>query len=612
MSAKQRLSVVLCWHMHQPQYRDLLNHTYTLPWTYLHVIKDYVDMVAILENIPEARAVVNFSPIMLEQIDDYAKQLREYLDQKLPLRDPLLAALAAMPWPLAEEEYKTLVKNCLRINEERLINRFPAYRRLADLAAGFIKPLEPITYLSEQYLADLLVWYHLAWMGETVRMKDERIQRLIDKGKAFSLQDRRVLLEVITELVTSVIGRYRTLAEAGRIELSMTPYAHPIVPLLINLDCAREAMPHLLLSNTSHASENNQSSSHDSYDGEERRQGRPDRRRHSSVLQKNYQGGVERAQWHIRTGKAFFKQHFGMEPQGCWPSEGGVSAAALKLLGDNGFTWAASGEKVLHNSVARSGGIDNVVPTQQLYQPYRVAKTTIPCFFRDDGLSDLIGFTYSKWHSEDAVNNLMHHLENIATACHDKPDAIVSIIMDGENAWEYYPDNAYHFLTTLYKKLANHERLTLTTFSSYLKNRSRKPFTELKEMVSGSWVYGTFSTWIGDSAKNRGWEMLCAAKQAFDTALRSGHLEGDELTLAEQQLAVCEGSDWFWWFGDYNPAETVSDFEKLFRLHLSNLYQLIGSPVPDYLSSVISHGSETAMRSGTMIHSATEQATSSL
>ena len=565
MSAENRLSVVLCWHMHQPQYRNLVTGSYALPWTYLHAIKDYVDMADILETTPGARAVVNFSPITLDQIDDYARQINGYLEHAQPLRDPLLAALAATPQPLNGADYMALIHACLRVNKERLIDPFPSYRLLADLASTLLSQAEYMPYLSGQFLADLLVWYHLAWIGETVRRRDVRIQQLMKKGQGYTPEDRRLLVTIIGELVSSVIGRYRRLCEAGIIELSMTPHAHPIVPLLVKLDSAREAMPDVNLPVTT-----------------------------------RYPGGTERAQWHIRAGKAVFSHYFGIEPQGCWPSEGGVSNDTLQLLAEHGFVWAASGEKVLRNSLTAAGEMEGAAHTEWLYQPYQFNNKDIACFFRDDGLSDLIGFTYSKWHSDDAVSNFIFHMENIARACHDKPNTIVSIIMDGENAWEYYPENAYHFLTALYKRLGENKRIELTTYSAYLARREKaKPPTKLNNIMAGSWVYGTFSTWIGDSAKNRAWDMLCEAKQAFDAAVKSG-LQGEALAAAELQLAICEGSDWFWWFGDYNPAETVSDFEKLYRLHLSNLYHLIDKQPPDYLSAVISRGTGSPVHSGTM------------
>ncbi|HKK14845.1 MAG TPA: glycoside hydrolase, partial [Gammaproteobacteria bacterium] len=219
------------------------------------------------------------------------------------------------------------------------------------------------------------------------------------------------------------------------------------------------------------------------------------------------------------------------------------------------------------------------------------------CFFRDDGLSDLIGFTYSDWHGDDAVANLVHHLENIAEVT---TDAVVPVILDGENAWEYYPDNGYHFLSGLYERLAAHPRLQLTTFSDCLAGDPTPG--RLDRLVAGSWVYGTFSTWIGDRDKNRGWDMLREAKLAFDAFAGARDVDAGRLDLARHQLAVCEGSDWFWWFGDYNPADTVTDFDRLFRMHLANLYQLLGQEPPEYLSHAFSHGTGRPERGGVMRH----------
>jgi alpha-amylase/alpha-mannosidase (GH57 family) len=218
-------------------------------------------------------------------------------------------------------------------------------------------------------------------------------------------------------------------------------------------------------------------------------------------------------------------------------------------------------------------------------------------FFRDGGLSDTIGFNYSDWHADDAVANLLHHLENIAEQCGEDQDCIVSIIMDGENAWEFYPQNGYYFLSTLYKQLSEHPQLELTTYSAYLDTNPE--VSKLSHIVAGSWVYGTFSTWIGDADKNRGWEMLCDAKAAFDRAVDSG-MTDEQRMAAEHQLAICEGSDWFWWFGDYNPMDTVSDFDELFRLHLSRLYLLMDIEPPEYLGHAFSHGGGTPLHGGTM------------
>jgi alpha-amylase/alpha-mannosidase (GH57 family) len=230
-----------------------------------------------------------------------------------------------------------------------------------------------------------------------------------------------------------------------------------------------------------------------------------------------------------------------------------------------------------------------------LYRPYSVADSRMSCFFRDDGLSDLIGFTYASWHADDAVANFIQHLENIAASCRAHPDRVVPVILDGENAWEYYPENGYYFLSALYRRLAEHPEIELTTFSDYLESH---PTKRLRMLTAGSWVHGTFSTWIGNADKNRGWDMLGDAKRAFDAA--APRLAPERRAAAERQLAVCEGSDWFWWFGDYNPQAVVSDFERLYRLHLTNLYQLLGVEPPDYLAHVFARGSGEPVHGGVM------------
>ena len=214
MSADARLKVVLCWHMHQPQYRDLISGAYHLPWTYLHAIKDYVDMAAHLEAHPSARAVINLAPLLLEQIEDYAGQVDGFLSNSRAIRDPLLASLAA-PLPADAESRLGLIKACLRANETRMIQRFAPYRRLAEMAKWLCAHTDGLSYLSDQFLADLLAWHHLAWLGETVRRTDARVKRLLEKGAQYTLHDRRELLAVIGELLTNILPRYARLAGSG-------------------------------------------------------------------------------------------------------------------------------------------------------------------------------------------------------------------------------------------------------------------------------------------------------------------------------------------------------------------------------------------------------------
>ncbi len=558
--SKQALNVVLYWHMHQPDYRDQRNGEYHLPWTYLHTIKDYIDMVAHLENNAHAKAIVNFAPILLEQIDDYATQLRDYLNHGKALRDPLLSALAEPVLFLDHDKRLNLVKSCLRANKKRLIDRFDVYSTLADMAELAIERPDKLVYYSDQYFVDIVVWYHLVWIGETVRKTDQRVKSLMKQARNFSISDRHLLIEIIGELISGVIGRYRKLAESGQIELSTTPYAHPILPLLIDFKSAEQALPNTTL-----------------------------------PLSPTYPGGLERCRWHMEKGISVFKKHFGILPAGCWPSEGGISTETIELIADVGLKWLASGESVLRNTLEKN----NVNQDCCIHDVYSFRDKEIACFFRDDGLSDLIGFKYADWHADDAVANLIHHLESIAKICSDNANAVVSIILDGENAWEYYPENGYYFLSALYQKLSQHDGIRLTTYTEYL--TSKKESICLQEIVAGSWVYGTFSTWIGEKDKNRAWDMLVEAKKAVDKALSEGRLNEVQLQSALMQLATCESSDWFWWVGAYNPSESVATFDEQYRIHLCNLYQLIDVEPPEYLARAFSFGSTSTSISGTML-----------
>ncbi|MCG8015894.1 MAG: glycoside hydrolase family 57 protein [Candidatus Thiodiazotropha sp. 'RUGA'] len=558
-----RLQVVFCWHMHQPYYKGPEGSDYLLPWVYLHGLKDYADMAAHLEHVPDAKAVVNFAPVLLEQIDDYSEQIDAWLKTGKLIKDPLLAALAGPGLPVDEASRKSLISACLRANEHRLISRFKHFNELADLVKHTLENERMVGYLNDQCLVDLLVWYHLAWVGECQRVNDLRVRSLQSKGRGFNSDDRRRLMELIGEVLQDLPGRYAKLAKSGQVELSVTPYAHPIVPLMIDMESAKDALPSI----------------------------------HMPELEQ-YPGGESRARWHIRKGLEVFEKHFGFRPNGCWPSEGGVSEATLKMLEEEGFSWAATGQQVLSNSLMAGGG-DSQLPENWVHSAYHVQEGHLNMFFRDDGLSDLIGFTYGEWHADDAVGDLINHLVNIADACEGDPDAVVSIIMDGENAWEYYPYNGSYFLNAMYERLAEHPRLRLTTFSEVL-DRQKKLSPRLSKLVAGSWVYGTFTTWIGDRDKNRAWDMLGEAKKVYDQVLADKNFSDEQLMEIEKQLAICEGSDWFWWFGDYNPESTVSDFEQLFRSQLSHLFELLGEPVPDYLSEVFAVGSGAPVQGGVM------------
>jgi alpha-amylase/alpha-mannosidase (GH57 family) len=561
MTVQARLPVVLLWHMHQPQYRDALTGQYVLPWTYLHAIKDYTDMAAHLEAIPGARAVINFTPVLIEQLEEIAQRTTAHLETSSPLPDPVLALLGPGPVPRDPAERLELMRACLRAQRKQMIERFGPYLELATIAETLATP-ERIVYASNQLIHDLAVWYHLAWLGETVRRADPVAIALTAQGRCFTEAQRRQLLMLVAEQVRSVVPRYRRLSERGQCELSVTPYGHPIVPLLLDFHSARDAVPSMPLPH-----------------------------------HPGYPGGTERAAWHIEEGLRIFMRAFGVRPAGCWPSEGAISRGTLELLDRSGFRWTASSTNVLRGSLTLSNPQASSDPL--VYnRPYQLPGTTMQAFFRDDALSDLIGFTYATWHGDDAANHLIGEVAQLARRYADSPNHAIVIALDGENAWEHYPFNGYYFLRALYTSLATHPLLELTTLSECLA-RGITP-TPLQHVMAGSWVHGTLATWMGDPEKNRAWDLLCEAKAAFDRVIRLGTLAAQERIAAERQLALCESSDWFWWFGDYNPQDAVTQFDRLYRRQLVNLYRLLGLAPPENLSQPISVGRGAPEHGGVM------------
>ncbi|MBI3053707.1 MAG: glycoside hydrolase [Betaproteobacteria bacterium] len=556
-----KLEIIFLWHMHQPDYRDHARGEFTLPWVYLHALKDYTDMAAHLERHPRVRAVVNFVPVLLDQIEDYGEQFASG-----NWRDPLLRLLAAPDFNrLAAAERKLIIDSCFRTNHASMIEPFPRYKRLRDLFRIVEGADEAArAYLSGAYLADLITWYHLTWAGETERRRQPLLAELMTKGEGYTADDRKRLVAFIGEAVRGIIPRYRALAASGQIELSTTPHTHPLAPLLIDFASAREAEPAAELPGAG-----------------------------------CYPGGRARTTAQLESALASHAARFGAPPAGVWPAEGAISNAFLKLLAGADCRWTAASESVLAASLRRAA---HEMPSREryLYRPYRVEGAPgITVFFRDEKLSDLIGFEYRHWHGKDAAADFAARLHAIRRQVPEGETAVATVILDGENAWEHYPYNGHYFFEDLYTLLEADPELHTTTCADYI---ARYPDTAraLPGVVAGSWVYGTFSTWIGHPDKNRAWDLLCAAKQTYDLVTGSGRLNAQEERAAAAQLAVCESSDWFWWFGGHNPAQSVASFDRLFRLNLSNLYHRLKVEPPAALAEPVSHGGGEPEGGGTM------------
>ena len=565
-NVEERVDLVLLWHMHQPDYRDHATGEFQLPWVYLHALKDYTDMAWHLERHPGMRAVVNFAPILLEQLEDYADQFASHR-----VRDRLLRLLGqSEATPLAEGDRAFILDRCFHANHERTIRPVPAYRALFEIF-GEIGRHDAAArgYLSDQYFYDLLTWYHLGWTGESLRRESDLVARLIAKGARFTHADRSALFDLVGASIDGVIARWRRLAETGRIELSTTPEHHPLAPLLIDFAVARDALPSCDLPSVP------------------------------------YPGGRERVEAHVDAALASHARRFGRRPAGAWPAEGGISDALLSLLAGRGVRWTASGGEVLRNSTVAN---NQAHAPGSAYRPWHIGgDASLTCFFRDDFLSDRIGFEYAKWNGDDAARDLIAAIEGIGATASEDETPLVSIILDGENCWEYYPYNGHYFLEALYSGLADHPTIRPTTYEQWLDDQERASRTgerqgvaagSLDRLTAGSWVGGNFATWIGSPEKNHAWELLAAAKREFDAA--SGRLTPGRLQSAARQLAACEASDWFWWLSPANPAAAVAELERLFRVHLAHLYILLGECPPATLARPIAQGGAVPETGGTM------------
>jgi alpha-amylase/alpha-mannosidase (GH57 family) len=544
--------LALLWHMHQPDYRHPDSGEFLLPWVFLHAIKDYTDMAAHLERHPGIRCTVNFVPVLLDQIEDYAAQFAS-----AQWRDPLLRIAAAPDGEtLSPADRDWLLDIAFRCHAPTMLEPFAPYRRLRDLLA-FVRDSDGhgMSYLAGTFYSDLATWYLLAWSGESLRRGVQTVPLLMAKGGNFTRDERQALLAELGAAVADLIPRYRKLADSGQIELSCTPDKHPLAPLMLDFQSAREALPDCAL-----------------------------------PAAPEYPGGRSRIADHLTAARDSHTRRFGKPPAGLWPAEGALSTAFLQQIADAGFAWTASSHGVLRHSAGEAA------PTTSPWLPPASAAGDILLFFRNERLSDLIGFEYANWHGRDAAQHFMTELKAIHL---QDADNLIPVFLDGENAWEYYPYNAWYFFSDLYDALAKNPAIrTVTLSEAALRHRARSP--RLPRLTAGSWVYGTLSTWVGHADKNRAWEMLCDAKQCADRALDSGRLDAAACRDVQRRLAVCESSDWFWWLGDYNSPESVASFDRLFRQNLQSLYRLLGLPMPASLDHPISKGGGEPESGGTM------------
>jgi len=526
-------NIYLCflWHMHQPFYKDLISGEYKMPWTRLHAIKDYYGMVQVLEEFPEVRQTFNLVPSLMVQVEDYAAG---------GAVDPFLRVALKPAETLSDGEREFVLRNFLFLNPSRIITRLPRYAEFCQAwRAADRNPQRAMRLFTPAAFRDLQVLSQLAWFDESYLDQDPEIQDLVRRGRDFTIDDQQTVARKQAEILGRVVPVYRAFAARGQIEISTTPFYHPILPLLCDSNIAEVSHPYVPL---------------------------PPRFRYpqDALMQ------LERA-------RVYCAERFGTPPAGLWPSEGSVSDETLSIAAASGFGWAASDNGVLSRTLGRTAGVEDT------YRPYIWKRDgrQISLVFRDHYLSDLIGFVYSRVGPGEAARDFLDRIrENCRGILSAGRDAFVPIILDGENAWEYYDRNGRPFLRELYRLITADPHIEALTMSEALRRVEPHP---LDRIFPGSWIGANFDVWIGAEEDNRAWDCLLRARQTYDRVAGGGVSEQSR-KLALEELLIAEGSDWCWWYGPEHQSDFRNEFDELYRTHLANVYRALGLTPPEELS----------------------------
>src|ERR1700692_2943789 len=540
-----KLRVVILWHQHQPFYKDLVTGQYRLPWTRLHALKDYYGMVKLLDEFPNVHQTFNLVPSLVNQIQDYVSG---------EAQDPFLQVASRPAKDLSQQERRFALQYLFQANPVNVIGRYPRYRELWEKFHGMgDSPERAEKYFQTQDFTDLQVLSQIGWFDEYF-LAEKDIAELIRKGRNYTLEDQRFVMARERELLGRVLPVHAEAAKKGSIEISTSPFYHPILPLLCDTNMGAVSRPGL-------------------------------------PLPQNRYRHPEDAREQLRRGIQLHETVFGIRPNGVWPSEGSVSEEAIAIAHQLGMKWMATDEGVLGRSLGINfarDGFGNLPANlaQTLYSVYRYesANSEMNLIFRDHTLSDLIGFVYSGMPPQDAANNLVHKIKDSAQSIIAKGrDAVVPIILDGENAWGYYPQSGREFLRRFYDALQNAPAMEAVTVSEAVA-RHKNP-APLKSLVPGSWINANFNVWIGAPEDNKAWDYLYRARNYYTENAASASEE--QRNLAFEEILIAEGSDWNWWYGPEHHSANDRDFDELYRKHLSNVYQALGAVPPDYLSQPI-------------------------
>ncbi len=532
------LNIAILWHFHQPYYKK--EGEFILPWVRLHGVKDYFDLPLLFNEYPKLKHTINLVPSLLMQIDDYISGATIDKIQKLTLK---------APEDLTNNEKSEILRLFFLCNVENMIVTHQRFNELYNKAKdkeNFVK------FATEQEWLDLQVWYNLTWFGYFSRKKDS-IKKLFEKGANFSVQEKKLCLDEQIKVLENIKPLLKIISLKNQVELSCSPMFHPILPLLCNSESAKEAMPNL-------------------------------------PMPKPIFRFPEDALSQIKQAKEYVNANYGISVNGIWPSEGSVSNETLKLISEAGFKWAASDEEILANSLK-----ENYHNTDKYFpRKIQIEGREIAMLFRDHQLSDAIGFTYSRWNHFDAASDFCQRLRNIRSEiisnCGEDAlrYAVVPIILDGENCWEYYSENGVLFCRELFNQLSNEKEFHSLTFSEAIDTERLEYLPPIKSIKAGSWINANFDIWIGEEEDRIAWANLALARKKIEE--KKNVISKESYQKALNLIYIAEGSDWFWWYGSRHNVENKDDFDVLFRWYLEQVYLTIDEKIPEEIKYPIGKG----------------------
>ena len=536
MSKTKKLSIAFYWHMHQPVYQLTPDGDYLMPWVRLHAVKDYLDMVEILNKFKRLKLNFNLVPVLLDCIIDYAENEMHDIHSKLTIT----------PIEMLSDDAKLfIINNFFDANYQSMILPYDEYNKLYHKIQT--NPDAGIDIFSDQEYSDLMALFNLAWIDPIYKTKYPELKKLDKKGKNYTLEDRINIIEIQRDIMKQIIPAYKKYLDKDRIEITTSPYYHPILPILLDnksIKKTTENAPQVL---------------------------------------KTYLDGKMQTKMALDR----IEEIFGKRPRGIWPSEHCVSPKTLYMLTTLGVDWTISDEGILSDSINFEfirdfkGHLEDPYHLMKSYD-YKIKNKNLKIIFRDSTIPNLISFEYPNHNPIAAANDLYDRIKVIQSKLLSSPDNnhLLTIAMDGENCWENYLEDGLSFLKTLYTLIEDDETLETVLISEYLdKETGHKP---LAKISSGSWINRNFKLWIDEPLKNLAWNYLKRVRDDFSKYVKK-HPLNPHIKDAKKELFICEGSDWFWWYGEPNDSGRDNIFDYIFREHLKNIYLYLGLNVPGYL-----------------------------